>query len=152
MSELQEPAYLIYSQRIQLESDVSVSTSAQRGPEALAHIPIIFLSPFPLSLPLFACPPLTPPSLVKQVDSTSITAKSVRGLRGPPGQAPRGVWGCRRVTPGSELLPRLELMAQFRDALLFLEEENNRASGREEIRKGWRREGESEKDVGEREG
>ena len=56
------------------------------------------------------------------------------------------------MTPGSELLPRLELMAQFRDALLFLEEENNRASGREEIRKGWRREGESEKNVGEREG
>lgn len=109
-------------------------------------------TPFPLSLPLFACPPLTPPSLVKQVDSTSITAKSVRGLRGPPGQGPRGVWGCRRVTPGSKLLPRLELMAQFRDALLFLEEENNRVSGREEIRKGWRREGESEKNVGEREG
>lgn len=41
------------------------------------------------------------------------------------------------MTPGSELLPRLELMAQFGDALLFLEEENNQASGREEIRKGW---------------
>lgn len=51
MSELQEPAYLIYSRRIQLESDGSVSTSAQRAPQALVHIPAIFLSSFPLSLP-----------------------------------------------------------------------------------------------------
>lgn len=51
MSELQESTYLIYSRRIQLESDVSVSTSAQRGPQALVHIPAIFLSSFPLSLP-----------------------------------------------------------------------------------------------------
>ena len=60
MSELQEPAYLIYSQRIQLESNVSGSTSAQRGPQALAHIPIIFLSPFPLSLPPSSLPSLFP--------------------------------------------------------------------------------------------
>ena len=52
MSELQESSYLIYSWRIQLESDVSVSTSAQRGPWALVHIPAIFLSSFPLSLPI----------------------------------------------------------------------------------------------------
>lgn len=51
MSELQESTYLTYSRRIQLESDVSVSTSAQRGPQALVHIPAIFLSSFPLSLP-----------------------------------------------------------------------------------------------------
>ena len=56
------------------------------------------------------------------------------------------------MTPGSELLPRLELMAQFRDPLLFLEEEHNQASGREKSGKGGRREGEAEKNVGEREG
>lgn len=56
------------------------------------------------------------------------------------------------MTPGSELLPRLELMAQFRDPLLFLEEEHNRASGREKSGKGRRREGEAEKNVEEREG
>ena len=67
MSELQEPAYLICSQRIQLESDVSVSTSAQRGPEALAHIPIIFLSPFPLSLPP-SLPPSSLPSLFPSIN------------------------------------------------------------------------------------
>lgn len=41
------------------------------------------------------------------------------------------------MAPGAQLLPRLELMAQFRDALLFLKEENNWASGREEVRSGW---------------
>lgn len=56
------------------------------------------------------------------------------------------------MTPGSELLPRLELMAQFRDPLLFLEEEHNRASGREKSGKGRRRQGEAEKNVEEREG
>ena len=96
--------------------------------------------------------PLTPPSLVKQVDSTPITAKPVGRFRGPPGQGPRGVWGRRRVTPGAELLPGLELMAQFRDALLFLEEENNWASGRQEVRKGWGREREAEDNVWETQG
>lgn len=94
--------------------------------------------PRSLSFPPGLSPlPAPPPSLVKQVDSTPITAQPVGGLGGAPGQAPRGVWGCRRVAPGAQLLPRLELMAQFRDALLFLKEENNWASGREEVRSGW---------------
>lgn len=71
--------------------------------------------------PLRACPPHTG-SLVKQMDSTPITDQPVWELRGAPGQAPRGARGCWRGAPGAKLLPRLELAAQFRDTLLFLEE------------------------------
>lgn len=71
--------------------------------------------------PLRACPPHTR-SLVKQMDSTPITAQPVGELRGAPGQAPRGARGCGRGAPCAELLPRLELAAQFGDTLLFLEE------------------------------
>lgn len=66
-------------------------------------------------------PPETP-LLVKQMDSTPITAQPVGELRGGPGQAPRGARGCGRGAPCTELLPRLELAAQLGDALLFLAE------------------------------
>lgn len=49
---------------------------------------------------------------------------------GPPGQAPRGVWGSRGVAPGAELLPRPKLMAQLGDTLLFLQEERLGEVGR----------------------
>lgn len=69
------------------------------------------------------------PSLVKQMDSTPITAQPVGELRGAPGQAPRGAWGCGRGAPCAELLPRLELAAQFGDALLFLAEGRQEGPG-----------------------
>lgn len=62
-----------------------------------------------------------------------------------PGQAPEGSGGVEGDAGTGAA--RLSWMAQFRRRALFLEEEHNRASGREEAREGWRREGEAEKNV-----
>lgn len=107
----------MYLQEMRLDS---MFFPAGDGDPLLPESPALPRLPFP---PPTGLSSLTLPSLIKQMHSTPITAKPVGGLRGSPGQAPRGVWGCWRVAPGAELLPRLELMAQFRDTLLFLEEE-----------------------------
>lgn len=82
--------------------------------------------PRPTEEAFLPAPPRSPgPSLVQQMNPAPVTAEPVRGLMGPPGQAPRGVWGRRGVAPGAQLLPRPKLMAQLGDSLLFLQEERS---------------------------
>lgn len=89
-----------------------------------------------------ALPPLPPLAPVPLTSLTwqssgliSITAKPVRGSGGPPGPGPSlGV--SEGDTSGSELLPRLELMAQFRGALTFWRKNTIGRVG-EGVREGW---------------